>query len=94
MATTKKPATTEEVVAPKKDNRVEVYIPKGAANDDPNMLIGVNGVNYVLPRGKKSMVPPFIKAEYDRSVAAQNTMDERVGELLQKANQPLPGASV
>lgn len=94
MATTKKPATTEEVAEPVNDNRVELYIPKGAANDDPNMLIGVNGVNYVLPRGKKSMVPPFIKAEYDRSVAAQNTMDERVDELLQKANQPLPGASV
>lgn len=100
MATTKKPASTEEVATteataiPKKDDRVELYIPKGAANDDPNMLIGVNGVNYVLPRGKKSMVPPFIKAEYDRSVAAQNTMDERVDELLQKANQPLPGASV
>lgn len=100
MATTKKPATTEEVtnteevVAPKKDNRVEVYIPKGAANDDPNMFVGVNGVNYVLPRGKKSMVPPHIKAEIDRSIAAQNTMDERVDELLQKANQPLPGASV
>ena len=100
MATTKKPATTEAtatteaVVATKKDDRVEVYIPKGAANDDPNMFVGVNGVNYVLPRGKKSMVPPHIKAEIDRSFAAQNTMDERVDELLQKANQPLPGASV
>lgn len=100
MATTKKPATTEEVATTeavattKKDNRVEVYIPKGAANDDPNLFVGVNGVNYILPRGKKSMVPPHIKAEIDRSFAAQNTMDERVDELLQKANQPLPGASV
>lgn len=91
--------TTEKTTAPvevatKKDNRVEVYIPKGAANDDPNLFVGVNGVNYILPRGKKSMVPPHVKAEIDRSFAAQNTMDERVDELLQKANQPLPGASV
>lgn len=91
--------TTEKTTAPvevatKKDNRVEVYIPKGAANDDPNQFVGVNGVNYILPRGKKSMVPPHVKAEIDRSFAAQNTMDERVDELLQKANQPLPGASV
>lgn len=77
----------------KNDGRVELFIPRGAANDEPNVLIGVNGVNYVLPRGKTSMVPPHIKAEYDRSVAAQNKMDERVDELLQKANQPLPGAS-
>lgn len=86
-------ANTKETATTKKDDRVELFIPKGAANDEPNLLIGVNGVNYVLPRGKKSMVPPHIKAEYDRSVAAQNTMDERVDELLQKANQPLPGAS-
>lgn len=96
MATTKKTTTAEETTeaTTKKDNRVEVYIPKGAANDDPNLFVGVNGVNYILPRGKKSMVPPHIKAEIERSLAAQNTMDERVDELLQKANQPLPGASV
>ena len=103
MATTKKTTTaeetTEKTTAPveettKKDNRVEVYIPKGAANDEPNLFVGVNGVNYILPRGKKSMVPPHVKAEIDRSFAAQNTMDEHVDELLQKANQPLPGASV
>lgn len=100
MATNKNNATTEEVVAAeeiataeKKDERVALHIPRGAANEEPNVLIGVNGVNYVLPRGKTSMVPPHIKAEYDRSVAAQNKMDERVDELLQKANQPLPGAS-
>ena len=77
----------------KNDGRVEVYIPRGAANDEPNLIVGVNGVMYVLPKGKKSMVPPHIKAEIDRSLAAQNIMDERVDELLQKANQPLPGAS-
>lgn len=94
MATTKKPTTTGEVAEPAKDNRVEVYIPKGAANDDPNLFVGVNGVNYILPRGKKSMVPPHIKAEIDRSIAAQDTLDERVNELSQMANQPLPGAFV
>lgn len=92
MATTNTTAPVVETT--KKDNRVEVYIPKGAANDDPNLFVGVNGVNYILPRGKKSMVPSHVKAEIDRSFSAQNAMDERVDELLQKANQPLPGASV
>lgn len=91
MATTK----NEETMATtkKQDNRVEVYVPKGAANDDPNLLIGINGVNYILPRGKKSMVPDFVKAEYDRSVAAQEKYDATVDELLDAANKPLPGAS-
>ncbi len=97
-ATVEEVANTTTNIPPKattkKDKRVEVYIPRGAANDEPNLFVGVNGVNYILPRGKKSMVPPHVKAEIERSFAAQNTMDERVDELLQKANQPLPGASV
>ena len=73
------------------EKRVDLYIPKGAANDEPNHWIGVNGVGYLLPRGKTSKVPPHVKAEYDRSVAAQNKMDEHVDELLEAANKPLPG---
>lgn len=76
-----------------KETRVELFIPKGLANDEPNLVIGVNGVNYVLPKGKKSMVPPYVKAEYDRSIAAQNKMDERVDALLKEANKPISEAS-
>lgn len=79
-------------MATTKKDRVEVYIPRGAANDEPNLHVGVNGVNYVLPKGKKSMVPPHVKAEIDRSFAAQVKMDERVDALLKEANKPLPGA--
>ena len=73
------------------EKRVALTIPRGAANDEPNVFISVNGVGYLLPKGKTSMVPPFVKAEYDRSVAAQNKMDEHVDELLEAANKPLPG---
>lgn len=100
MATNKKNAateeevTTEEVATNKKEDRVEVFIPRGAANDEPNLFVSVNGVGYLLPKGKKSMVPPHIKAEIDRSLAAQEKMDERVDALLKEANAPLPGATV
>jgi hypothetical protein len=77
-----------------KDERVEVHIPKGAANDDPNFFVSVNGVGYLLPRGKKSLVPPHIKAEIDRSFAAQDIQDERADALLKEANKPLPDAIV
>ena len=65
------------------DNRVEVFVPKGYANDDPNFFISVNGVNYVLPRGKKSMVPDFVAAEYHRSVKAQEKLDENIEQMLE-----------
>lgn len=75
------------------DERVELFVPKGAANDEPNLVIGINGKNYVLPRGKKSMVPAYVKAEYDRSCAAAESYDATVDELLKKANEPLPGSA-
>ena len=74
MAAAKAPANAEE--------KVEIYIPKGQANEDPNFLISVNGVNYLLPRGKKSMVPAFVAAEYNRSVEAQEALDQKMEELL------------
>ena len=88
MATKKTETTTNNT------DKVELFVPKGAANDEPNLVIGVNGVNYVLPRGKKSMVPEFIKAEYDRSVKAQEKYDATVDELLEAANKPLTEASM
>lgn len=67
------------------DNRVEVFIPKGAANDDPNFFVSVNGVNYLLPKGKKSKVPPEIAAEIERSQKAQEEMDNHIDEMLEAA---------
>ena len=66
----------------KADERVEVFVPKGAANDDPNLFVSVNGVNYLLPRGKTSMVPPEVKHEIERAFKAQNIQDERIDEMI------------
>ena len=65
------------------DDRVEIYVPRGYANDEPNVLIAVNGVNYVLPRGKTSKVPKHIAAEFQRSQKAQEALDKRVDEMLE-----------
>ena len=61
-----------------KDNRVEVFVPKGYANDEPNLFVSVNGVNYLLPKGKKSMVPDYVAAEIERSKRAAEKQDEKM----------------
>lgn len=71
--------TTEKV----KDNRVWVNVPKGYANDDPNLFIGVNGINYLLPRGKKSLVPDFVAAEFYSTLAAQEKRDKNIDQMLE-----------
>lgn len=66
-----------------KDDRVEIFVPKGYANDDPNMFISVNGVNYLLPRGKKSLVPAHVAEEFYRSQKAQDLLDRKMEQMLE-----------
>ena len=77
----------ETKTAEKKDGRVEVFIPKGYANDEPNLFVGVNGVNYLLPKGKASLVPPEVAAEVRRAVKAQETQDAHIDEMLTASRQ-------
>ena len=72
-----KPA--EEIVG----DRVEVFVPKGYANDDPNLFVSVNGVNYLLPKGKKSLVPAHVAAEIERSKRAAEKQDEKMEQMLE-----------
>ena len=79
-------AGTEAPTVPEQE-RVDLYVPKGYANDEPNELIAVNGVNYVLPRGKTSKVPKFVADEFYRSRKAQESMDNRVNEMLEASKK-------
>ena len=76
-------ANTENKATKPADDRVEVFIPKGYANDDPNFYVSVNGVNYVLPRGKKSLVPAHIAFEIELSKKAEARLDEKVEQMLE-----------
>ncbi len=73
----------EKNTAAPNEERVQIFVPKGYANDEPNLVIGVNGVNYVLPKGKSSMVPKFIADEFHRAQRAQDRLDNRVEQMLE-----------
>lgn len=79
MAEAKKNAAVEAAAA--EPDRVDIHIPRGAANDDPNFFVSVNGVSYLLPKGKTSSVPRAVAAEIKRSWAAQEALDERIDAL-------------
>ena len=48
----------------------------------------MNGTNYLLPKGKKSMVPPCVAAEIRRAFEAQEMLEQKKEELLEAAKQP------
>ena len=81
MANNENKASKPEETA--KDNRVEVFVPKGYANDEPNLFVSVNGVNYLLPKGKKSLVPAHVAAEIERSKRAAEVQDEKMEQMLE-----------
>ena len=81
---TQEPKT--EAVNETQEPKVEyekIFIPKGYANDEPNLFVSVNGVNYLLPKGKESEVPKHVAAEIKRSWKAQQKMDQRIDEMLE-----------
>lgn len=79
--------------APKED-RVEIFIPRTPGNTDPNLLIVLNGKNYVLPKGQKSIVPKAVAAEYERSKNAQYKMDNTIFEMVEQAKQQALAAGI
>lgn len=63
------------------DDRVEVFIPRGNRNSDPMLYVSVNGENFLLPKGKTSLVPKFVADEIERSNYAQRMLDESIDAL-------------
>ena len=62
-------------------DRVEVFIPKGYAVEDPNCFVSINGAAYLLPRGKRVTVPAAVAAELHRAERAQQAWDARSAGL-------------
>ena len=67
--------------------RVDIYVPRGAANDEPDMFISVNGVNYLLPKGQTHNVPKAVADEFYRSLAAQEELDKKMQAMIDEANR-------
>ena len=65
----------------KKDGLVEIFIERAGADEEPNLMVGINGINYLLPRGKTSLVPRAVYQEITRSRKAQAAADEAIDVL-------------
>ena len=80
-----------EKTTAKVEDRVDVFVPKGLANDDPNLYVSINGENFLLPRGQVSKVPPYVKAAIERSYGAQAFQEKRSNALIEKTKRPTNG---
>ena len=85
---------TNETKTTKAEDRVEIFIPRESGNTDPNYVIVLNGKNYVLPRGQKSLVPKAVAAEYERAKKAQYKMDNAIFDMVEQAKQQAIAAGI
>ena len=69
--TTPETQTTAETIAAAANKTAKVKVPRGNIKDDPKQYVAVNGKSYLLPKGKESEVPQFIKDEFERSERAK-----------------------
>jgi hypothetical protein len=84
---------TNETKTPK-DDRVEIFVPRISGNTDPNLVIVLNGKNYVLPKGQKSLVPKAVAEEYERSKRAQYKVDNAIFDMVEQARQQAAAAGI
>ena len=63
-------------------DRISVTVPRGHAGEEPYLFVSVGGVNYLLPRGETSSVPPEVAYEIARADRARSRADRRIKVLL------------
>ena len=68
----------------KDQGRVAVSVPRGELRGDPNLVVTLNGVNYVLPRGKTSMVPAAVAEEFQRAEKAREVFYHTADQLRER----------
>ena len=57
-----------------KNDKVKVTIPRARNGEDPNLFIGINGVNTLIPKGQTVEVSPEVAYEIERARAAEAYM--------------------
>lgn len=87
MAATKK---TEDAVAQngenaatkKTEDTVSLRIERVPGDSDPNVVVGLNGKNYVIPKGKTVVVPRAVAEEYRRAMAAHGYSQDHIDNMI------------
>lgn len=62
----------------------KVLVPRRSLKEEPNLFVAINGVSYLIPKGKEVEVPCFVAEEIRRSQAAEEAYFATVDELSVK----------
>ena len=75
-----------------KENYVNLHIDRVPGDGDPQVVIGLNGKNYIIPKGKTVQVPQAVANEYHRAMAAHGYSIDHIEGMIE-ANREKEKAS-
>ena len=78
-------AENKKKIAPVDDGKEEVYIPRSGAGTEEQLVIGVNGVLTIIPKGVRVRVPGPVAEEVRRATEAQAAADRRKLQIIEEA---------
>lgn len=67
------------------NDRVRITTPRARNGEDPTLFVGINGVNYLIPKGQAVDVLPEVAEEIERAQAAEARMYDESDALKAKA---------
>lgn len=76
-----------------KEGYVNLFIERIPGDEDPQVMIGLNGKNYLIPKGKTVQVPKAVADEYHRAMAAHGYSMDHIEGMIE-ANREKEKASV
>ena len=68
-------ATTEDVIV-EESGKEKVFLPRARKGEAEDLYVGINGVGYVVPKGREVEVPRAVADEIRRSQKAEDKMFE------------------
>ena len=70
-----------------KEELVSLRIERVPGDDDLNVFIGLNGKNYIIPKGKTVEVPKAVAEEYRRAMTAHGYSLDHVEGMIAENRQ-------
>ncbi len=70
-------------------SKVKITLPKARGNEPKELFVGINGVSYLIPKGKPVEVPDFVAEEIRRAQAAEDFEDDEKMRMADEAKKPV-----
>lgn len=67
--------------------KVKITLPKARGNEPKELFVGINGVSYLIPKGKPVEVPDYVAEEVKRAQAAEDFEDDEKLRMVEESKK-------